>query len=55
MTTTENYVSDEASFRELSEYFHVPLALAREAYLTGDRIFLKAYEYIIALMKAGKL
>jgi hypothetical protein len=47
--------ADEASIKGISRQFGVSVKLAREAYLASDRNYEKAFEYLLALAKAGKL
>jgi hypothetical protein len=52
---TKSHPADEAAIKGIAKQFAVPVKLAREAYQASDRSYLKAYEYLLALAKSGKL
>jgi|tagenome__1003787_1003787.scaffolds.fasta_scaffold9122854_1 hypothetical protein len=52
---TKSHPADEAAIKGIAKQFAVPVKLAREAYQASDRSYSKAYEYLLALVKSGKL
>ncbi|MFL6465548.1 MAG: hypothetical protein ACJ73N_14205 [Bryobacteraceae bacterium] len=52
---TKTHPADTAAIKGIAKQFGVSVKLAREAYQASDRSYSKAYEYLLALAKAGQL
>jgi hypothetical protein len=53
-TPTKN-LALEASIKAFAKQFDIPVKLAREAFTAAEGNYMKAYEYVLALAKQGKL